>query len=136
MADPKANEKLVLDYLEAMRVGDHPAAKAAFHADATWDTPPSMPWKSHFEGVDAIFGEYFAVDEDLFETGTSSYDLTTTCVIAGGDHVVVEMDHKAVGLNGKPYDTAHCLVFELRDGRIQAVREYVDSLYLKTQMMS
>ncbi len=135
MADAAANEKHVLAYLEAIKAGDHPAAKAAFAQDASWNTAPSMPWAARFEGVDAIFDEYFAVDKGLFTTGMASYDLMTNSVIAAGDHVVVEMTHRATGLNGKAYETDHCIVFDVRDGLIRAVREYIDSLYLKEQMM-
>jgi ketosteroid isomerase-like protein len=134
MAAPE-NEKLVLDYLEAIQRGDHEAAYAAFAEDATWQTPPSLPWPALFRGRKAIFDEYFAVDKGLFTTGMSSYDLQTNAVISGGDRVVVEMTHRAEGLNGKRYETDHCLVFELRDGLIQAVREYIDSLYLQQQMI-
>jgi ketosteroid isomerase-like protein len=38
-------------------------------------------------------------------------------------------------LNGKRYETDHCVVFDLREGRIRAVREYIDSLYLQRQMI-
>jgi len=94
-----------------------------------------MPWPAHFEGRDSIIEDYFAVDKGLFTTGMSSYDLELRTVVAAGDHVVVEMTHRATGLNGKPYETDHCLVFDVRDGRIQAVREYIDSLYLQQQMI-
>jgi ketosteroid isomerase-like protein len=132
---PVENQRHVLDYLEAIRRGDHARAFEAFGEDATWTTPPSLPWRGVFHGRKAIFEEYFAVDRGLFTTGTSSYDLETRNVVAAGDCVVVEMRHRAQGLNGRRYETDHCLVFELRDGRIQAVREYIDSLYLKQQML-
>jgi hypothetical protein len=132
---PEANRALVLDYLDAMRRGDHPHAFEAFAEHATWTTPPSMPWPGFFEGRRAIFDEYFAVDKGLFTTGMSSYDLETRNVVAAGDFVVVEMRHRSEGLNGRRYETDHCLVFEVRGGRIQAVREYIDSLYLQQQMI-
>jgi len=129
------NEQLVRDYLDAMRRGDHARAFEAFAEDATWTTAPSMPWPGHFRGRGSIFDDYFAVDKGLFTTGMSSYDLETRNVLAADECVVVEMRHRAEGLNGKRYETDHCLVFELRAGRIQAVREYIDSLYLKRQMI-
>ena len=46
----KDNETLVLDYLEAIKAGDHEAAYAAFAEDATWQTPPSLPWPGLFHG--------------------------------------------------------------------------------------
>ena len=129
------SETQVLAYLEAIKAGDHAKAYAAFAEDATWTTPPSLPWPGFFQGRRAIFDEYFAVDKGLFTTGMDSYDLETKTVVASGPHVVVEMTHRSVGLNGKPYETDHCLVFEVKDGLIQAVREYIDSLYLKEQMI-
>jgi hypothetical protein len=94
-----------------------------------------MPWPARFEGRRSIFDDYFAVDKGLFTTGMSSYDLKLRGFVSAGDHVVVEMTHRSTGLNGKPYLTDHCLVFDVRDGLIQAVREYIDSLYLKEQMI-
>ena len=69
-------------------------------------------------------------------TGMASDDLETTNVVSAGEGVVVEMGHRAEGLNGKRYETEHCLVFEVRDGLIHAVREYIDSHYLHEQMMA
>ena len=130
------NQQRVEDYLEAICAGDHERAFAAFAEDASWKTPPSMPWPSLFEGRKAIFEGYFAVDKGLFTTGMSSYDLETTNILSAGGHVVVEMVHRSEGLNGKCYETEHCLVFEVRDGLIQAVREYIDSHYLHEQMIA
>ena len=130
------NQQRVEDYLEAICAGDHERAFAAFAEDASWKTPPSMPWPSLFEGRQAIFDGYFAVDKGLFTTGMSSYDLETTNILSAGGHVVVEMVHRSEGLNGKRYETEHCLVFEVREGLIQAVREYIDSHYLHEQMIA
>ena len=131
----EANRKHVLDYLDAICRGDHAAAYEAFAEDATWTTPPSMPWPGFFAGRRAIFDEYVAVDKGLFTTGMSKYDLETRNVVSAGDCVVVEMTHRSEGLNGRRYETDHCLVFEVREGRIRAVREYIDSLYLQRQMI-
>jgi len=130
------NQQYVERYLEAICAGDHESAFATFAEDATWKTPPSMPWPALFQGRKAIFDEYFAVDKGLFTTGMSSYDLETTNVVSAGECVVVEMVHRSEGLNGKRYETEHCLVFEVRDGLIHAVREYIDSHYLHEQMMA
>ena len=129
------NESHVRSYLDAIGRGDHAVAYEAFADDATGKTPPSMPWPGFFRGRRAIFDEYFAVDKGLFKTGMEEYDLELTNVVAAGDCVVVEMTHRSQGLNDKPYETEHCLVFTVRDGKIQAVREYIDSLYLKEQMI-
>jgi uncharacterized protein len=128
-------ETLVLEYLEDIKAGRHEAAYGAFAEDATWTTPPSLPWPGKFYGRRDIFDGYFAVDKGLFTTGMDSYNLENRLVVASGDHVVVEMTHYSTGLNGNKYETDHCLVFDVRDGLIQAVREYIDSLYLKESMI-
>ena len=66
MTTPAANQQHVLDYLDAIRRGDHARAIEAFHEDATWTTPPTLPWPGFFRGRKAIFEEYFAVDKGLF----------------------------------------------------------------------
>ncbi len=75
------------------------------------------------------------MDEDLFDTGTASYDLEIFNTVAQGDQVVVEMHHRGVGLGGQPYTTDHCVVYVVRDGLIAEVREYIDSLYLSRELI-
>lgn len=48
-------------------------------------------------------------------------------VIAEGDAVVVEERMRATLPSGTPYDVDYCFVFELRDGLIHRVREYLDT---------
>jgi ketosteroid isomerase-like protein len=129
------NKRVVLEYLDALCRGDRERAWAAFAEDATWKTPPSLPWPSFYRGRQAIFDEYFAVDKGIYTTGSDRYQLEVLSATAEGERVAVELRHRGQGLNGRPYDTEHSLVFELRDGRIQAVREYIDSLYLQRSML-
>ena len=101
-----------------------------FAVDATWRCPPSMPWPDFYPNRDAIFDQYFAVDDDLFETGVSTYDLEILNTVAQRNQVAVEMCHRGVGLGGQTYTTDHCVVYVLRDGLITEAREYIDTLYL------
>ena len=133
MADA-SNRQHVLDYLDAVRLGEHDRVRAAFAPDATWETAPSMPWPARFVGRDSILDDYFAVDKGLFTTGMSSYDLEILSITEGGARVVVEMRHRSEMLSGERYETDHCVVFELEAGLITAVREYIDSLYLHRLM--
>jgi ketosteroid isomerase-like protein len=133
--DPAATRRVVVDMLDALARGDRVAARAAFAVDATWQCPPSMPWPPTYQGRDAIFDEYFAVDVELFETGVSVYDLEVLNTVAEGDQVAVEMRHRSVGVNGEPYETDHSLVYVVRDGVITAVREYIDTLYLTRALL-
>jgi ketosteroid isomerase-like protein len=133
--DLAANTAVVVDMLAALARGDRARARAAFADDATWQCPPSMPWPPFYEGRDAIFDQYFAVDVDLFETGVSEYDLEVLNTVAEGDHVSVEMRHRGAGLDGQAYETDHSVIYVVRDGLIVAVREYIDTLYLTRALL-
>ena len=131
MATPPGNKQIVLSFLEALCRGDREAARAAFREDATWHYPPSLGGPGLHQGRDAIFDVYFAVDEKLYETGTRKYDIEILSAIAEGSRVAVEMRHRGRTRSGEPYETDYHVLYELRDGRISAVREYFDSLYVR-----
>jgi ketosteroid isomerase-like protein len=131
MTNPAANKQIVLAFLEALSRGDRESARAAFHRDARWKYPPSLGGPGVHQGRDAIFDVYFAVDEKLYETGTREYDIEVLSAVAEGNRVAVEMRHRGTTLRGEPYETDYHVLYELRDGAIQEVHEYFDSLYVR-----
>jgi ketosteroid isomerase-like protein len=52
-------------------------------------------------------------------------------VVAEGDHVALEWTSRARTAAGEPYENFCIAVFTLRDGRITAVREYMDTGYAR-----
>jgi ketosteroid isomerase-like protein len=56
-------------------------------------------------------------------------DVSTTFrgLHADGDTVVAEVRLEATLAHGGHYDNDYCFVFELEDGRIRQVREYMDT---------
>lgn len=131
MATPAGNKQIVLSFLEALCRGDREAARGAFREDATWHYPPSLGGPGVHRGRDAIFDVYFATDEKLYETGTREYDIEILGAVAEGNRVAVEMRHRGRTRDGRPYQTDYHVLYELRDGRIQEVHEYFDSLYVR-----
>ena len=125
------NKAVVLRFLAALSQGDRAAAREAFAEDATWSYPPSLGGPGVHRGRDAIFDVYFAVDERLYDTGTRQYDLEVTNAIAEGDSVAVELRHRGKTRDGQPYQTDYHVLYQLEAGRIQRVREYFDSLYIR-----
>lgn len=52
-----------------------------------------------------------------------------TSLLADGDAVALEWTSRARTVSGDPYENHCAAVFRVRDGRIAAVREYMDTLY-------
>jgi ketosteroid isomerase-like protein len=132
---PIANKQLVLDYLEAIAEGRTDDAKSAFATDVLWKHPPSLGNGGRLEGRDAVFDRYFAVDDDLFETGRSQYDFEILSAIAEGDRVAVEMRHRGNAKNGQPFESDYHVSFQVRGGLIREVHEYLDSLWVKRELL-
>ncbi|GAA3158474.1 nuclear transport factor 2 family protein [Nonomuraea roseoviolacea subsp. carminata] len=101
-----------------------------FTPDAEWLAPPgnatavALGGSHHIVGRDAIlhfltvdFRRMFVADVELDFRGFH----------ADGDVVVVEETMRATLANGNAYHNDYCFIFELRDGAIHRVREYMDT---------
>jgi hypothetical protein len=58
-----------------------------------------------------------------------SVSIEVTGLIADGDAVFAEWTSRARTRDGAHYENFCAALFRVRDGRIQAVREYMDTLY-------
>ena len=76
---------------------------------------------------DTIIGEFLATALSHYEPGSVSLEITS--MIADQDQVVLQWTSRARTLDGRPYENDCIGVFTIRDGRIQGVREYMDTLY-------
>jgi len=123
------NKKTALEFLTALSRGELDRARAMVTEDATWQSPPSLAG-GPFRGREAIFGTYIAVDDQLFETGTRSYDFEILNAIAEDDSVAIEMRHVDQAMDGTAYDSQYHMLYRFRDGLICEVKEYFDSLFM------
>jgi ketosteroid isomerase-like protein len=115
-------------YVAALRAGDEQTIRESFAEDATWtlhagDLPTSGTWR----GRGPIIDEFLAGALNHYEPG--SIDLEVTGMIADGDRVALQWTTRARTRDGRPYENECIGVFTVRDGRIKAVREYMDTLY-------
>ena len=120
--DPRA----VLEaYLDALAGNDVDAIAQSFTEDATWSVHGNLPVFSGTKRGRAAIMEFLLGSRSLWEPGS---DLTFGEITAEADRAVLEWRKTGVGsATGLPYDNEYCGVFVVRDGRIAAVREYLDS---------
>ena len=128
------NKKVVLGFVEALSGGNVEAAKAALADDATWWIPGSLPVSGTHRGKKAIFEDFFGKAQTLFQPNSVSIQVRNA--IAEGDYVAVEWVARGKSAKGKSYENYYHLMFEVKNGKIQAIREYVDTLYAKEVLFS
>lgn len=121
-------KSILSHYVAAVERGDEETIRGLFAEDATWtlaagDLPISGTWRSR----EAILGEFLATALSYYAPGSVSLEITG--MIAEGDQVVLQWTSRARTRDGRPYENDCIGVFTIRDGRIQSVREYMDTLY-------
>jgi hypothetical protein len=103
---------------------------AVFTEDAEWLAPPgnatavALDVPSHMVGRKAI-AHFLA--EDFTRLFVRDVAVTFRGFHADGERVIVEETMTATLADGNHYTNDYCLVFELRDGLIHRVREYLDT---------
>jgi uncharacterized protein len=115
-------------YVAAIQAGDASAIRDAFAEDATWTIHAGrLPISGTWTGRDAIMNEFLAEAMAHYELGSVSLEITG--MIAERDQVVLQWTSRARTRHGQPYENGCIGVFTIHDGRIQDVREYMDTLY-------
>jgi ketosteroid isomerase-like protein len=127
----EANKQLVQRYLRAMSSGD-PALPDLLTDDVTWWVPPSSPLGGLREGKAQVLA--------LMASGVGLYDMSVPfeieieALVADGEWVAVQMVMTARTAKGQPYRNFYHFAFRVRDGKICAVKEYVDTLYAQRML--
>jgi uncharacterized protein len=123
-------KQVVTRFLDAVSAGDQATFVESFEPDARWWVGGDIKGVTGtFEGREQILDVFLSNALRLFEPGTMEF--TVTSLVAEGDLVSAEWNLKATTALGTVYDNLYNVMFEVRDGRIAAVREYTDTLYAK-----
>jgi uncharacterized protein len=114
-------------YVAAVEAGDGETIRQSFAEDATWTLAGELPMSGTWVGREAIIGEFLPTALEHYAPG--SVRLEITGMIAEGDNVALQWTSRARTLDGSPYENQCIGVFTVRSGKIQAVREYMDTHY-------
>ncbi|MEZ5945529.1 MAG: nuclear transport factor 2 family protein [Hyphomonas sp.] len=117
-----SNEQIIRDFIAAWSRLDVDELVAYFTEDGIYHNMPIAPVQGH-----AALKPFIA----NFLNGWSQTDWEILTLIARDDTVIAERVDRTV-VYGKKVDLPCCGVFELRDGKIAAWRDYFDmGTYLK-----
>lgn len=130
MSTQSESKAVVQRYVAAVAAGDAQTARELFAPGATWTLAAGdLPIAGTWEGRDVIIDEFLAGAVAHYAPGTISLEVTD--MIAEGNRVVVQWTSRARTRTGRPYENGCIGVFTIIDGRIQHVREYMDTLYAR-----
>lgn len=131
MTDTDANKTLMTQYVAALQAGDADAVRAFFAEDGSWTLQAGdLPMSGTWSGRDAIMDDFFATAMANYEPGSVVIDVTA--LLAEGDQVVLQWTTRAQMRNTRSYENGCIGIFTIRDGKIQTVHEYMDTLYLES----
>ncbi len=118
------NKRIVLGFFENLSSGNLDAALDAMADTATWWVAGNFALsgtKTKKEFAELLKGLGSAMPEGL--------RITPKGITAEGDRVALEAESYGKHANGKIYQNQYHFLVEVRDGKIQAVREYLDTMH-------
>lgn len=122
-------EQLVLDFFRILSTGDLEAIRATLHPDATWQPMvEGIPGAGVHGPRDQIVDGFLAPVRGLFMPGDPK--TTVDRMVSGGDTVMCESRGVGKLRDGREYRNRYAWSIDLRDGKILAIREYMDSHYV------
>ena len=125
------NKKVVLGFIENLSVGNAPAAFGALADSATWWVAGNFALSG--TKTKAQFAELAGSMASKIDGGLR---LTAKAVTAEGERVAVEAESYAKMKNGKTYQNLYHFLFIVRDGKIQSVTEYLDTMHANDVLCS
>jgi uncharacterized protein len=125
------NKELVTKTWAAFVKGDISTAFANMSDEISWLIPGNLPNLSGLrKGKNAII-DFARNAAKIFPNGLQSEIHRTYC---DGDTVILELTNRGKFANGRDYENEYCFVFEIENGKIRRVREYVDTQKVKELM--
>ena len=118
----QADVDVVRAGFEAVAAGDIMAFAAGFHADATWNhrNPDSLGGIKH--GIDQIVG-FLAASMEM--TAGTLRPVPQLYLPNGAGHVAVLTRISGERPDGRTFDDTQILYFQLEDGKIRSVDQFI-----------
>ena len=123
------NKKIVLNFFENFSSGKAADALGLMSINATW-TVMGRPETFALAGTKTK-AEFTQLLQGIGAVMPKGLRLTPKGITAEGDRVAVEAESYGEHANGKVYNNQYHFLIEVRDGKIQAVREYLDTIHAK-----
>lgn len=128
----EANKALIAEYFARVGSGD-PSLPELLADDVVWWIPPGSKLGGTRRGKPAVM-EVMGRAFELYAPG-EPLRIQIEQIVAEDDHVCVQFVLEARTAAGRDYRNHYHIAFEVRDGRIVLVKEYVDTAYANERLM-
>jgi ketosteroid isomerase-like protein len=125
------NKQIAQEFFAALSRADRAAIAKLYSDDATLWTAGTLPFSGTFtkaqalEGMGAILG--------LFPDGLQ---FTITGMTAEDERVAVEAESRGRHINGKVYHNQYHFLMIIRDGKVAAFKEYMDTMHANAVLVA
>ena len=118
------NKQLLQHIYSELSKGNSAPFLEGLAEDVRWTIMGTTRWSKTYEGKQAIMTELLG---PLFAQFADQYTATAHRFIAEDDLVAVEVSGRVNTKSGEPYNNSYCYIFRVADGKIQEVKEYLDT---------
>lgn len=129
MFEPKNDaERAVFAFFGALGAGDFDGARRFMADDMSWTVMGTgVPGAGRHVGPDAIFAAIEPI-RALFEPGSPV--ITLNQLTSNEQRVVMETHGGGRFKDGRPYDNRYVMSLDVENGKVIALREYMDTHYV------
>jgi uncharacterized protein len=127
----KHNEQVVRSFFETLSTGNLERLRPLLHEQATWTVMATgIPGEGEKKGRDVIIDQFLGPVRGMFVDGDPKVHIDR--MICQGPFVAAETRGIGKFKNGKEYKNKYAFVIEVKDDKVFALREYMDSYYVST----
>ena len=119
------NKNLIQYFFDALNANDYDRAFEMVADDAIWWVPGTLPFSGEKSKV-----QYRAIASGIQANFPDGFHLTISSMIEEGDILAAEVVSNGTHRNGRAYNNKYHFRFQIRDGRLFRVKEYMDTQHL------
>ena len=127
------NKKVVVNFFENFSAGKAETALGMMSDTATW-TVMGKPENFALAGTKTK-AQFTELLKGIGAAMPKGLRVTPKAMTAEGDRVAVEAESYGETAKGKVYNNQYHFLIEVRGGKIQAVREYLDTIHAKDVLL-
>ena len=125
------NERLVLEFFTQLSTGDLERLRPLLHEQVSWiPQVKDIPGAGEYHGHKGVIDDFLAPVRGMFAPGDPKTTVHT--IVSKGPLVMVESIGLGKLADGRAYENRYAWAIEIRDSKVFAIREYMDSHYVAT----